>query len=222
MSWRNIFGVNAGNTGGGVLGGTFGVPSTGAANAPGTGPDGMNAGVLQPNSRAANAAAGVPYQLVPAYPPFVRLANSQDIVYFPRYRTLIFGGNGQAAATLPTQQWQFSLPTIILARTAAAIDASGAALPVGRGSLDLFKVQMFRAGSQQDLIDAGGGGNANPVALVLGSALLGTAANPALIQGNGLFVDTGSFLNCTVQTLVNNTEVHVTIWCLEEYGPARG
>lgn len=222
MSWRNTFRSMAGATMGAPVDAAFGVPSTGAGGSPGTGPDGMNAGVLQPNSRAANAAAGVPYQLVPAYPPFVRLANSPDIVYFPRFRTLVFGGNGVTAAVLATQQWQFSLPTIIIGRTAAAINASGAALPVGRNSLDLFKMQMFRSGSQQDLIDAGGGGNANPVALVLGSALVGDARQPALIQGNGLFVDTGSFLNCTVQTLIDSVEVCVTLLCIEEYGPARG
>lgn len=219
MSWKTIFGATGAPTMGSG-GSHLGAPSSGAAYAPGTGPGGMNAGELHPNSRAANMAAAVPYQLVPAYPPFVRLANSHDIVYFPRYRTLIFGGNGVVAGTT-TQQWQFSVPTIVIGRTAAAIDASGAALPVGRDSLDTFLVQMFRAGSTSDFLDAGGGGNANPSVPTLGSALLGTAAQPALIQGNGLFVDTGGFLNCTCQTLINNILVHVTIWCIEEYGPAR-
>lgn len=199
----------------------LGVPSTGGASRPGTGPGGIDEGQLQPNSRARNLEAGVPYQLVPAYPPFVRMANDPNIVYFPRFRTLTFGGNGVAAAQT-TQQFQFSLPTIILARTAAAIDASGAGLPVGRDSLDTFAVQFARTGSQSDLVDAGGGGAANPTFNALGSALLGTARLPGFFQGNGYFVDTGGFLNVTCQILINNIRVDITIWCLEEYGPSRG
>lgn len=215
--WQAYFG---GNTLGAA---PLGVPSSGAgAGSPGAGPNGINEGQLQPNSRAANMIAGVPYEFLPAYPPFVRIANSRDIVYFPRFRTMTYHGNGTAANTTVTNQFVFSLPTIIIARTAAAIDASGANLPIGRSSLDTFRAQMFRAGSQQDLIDAGGGGNQNPSTTVLGSSIFGTAAQPALIPGNGLFVDTAGFLNLTVTNLIANIEVHVTLWCLEEYGPARG
>lgn len=198
----------------------LGIPSAGSASTPGTG-GGANAGQLQPDARFRNVEAGVPYQLVPAYPPFVRLANDPRIVYFPRYRTLVFGGNGVAAAVLPVQTYLFSVPTIILARTGAAIDASDTALPVGRASLDTFRVQFFRGGATSDLIDAGSG-QAGATVLALGSTILGTAAQPALIQGNGLFCDNGMFLSVNCQTLINNIEAHITIWCLEEFGPARG
>jgi len=198
----------------------LGVPSTGQSSRPGTGPNAINATQLAPDSRAANMAAGIPYQMVPAYPPFVRLANSPDVVYFPRFRSLVFGGNGVAAATT-TQQVQFSVPTIILARTGSAYDASGAGLPVGRSSLQLFRVQFSRVGSQTDLIDAGAG-NVAPNITVLAENVLGTAALPGFIPGNGTFVDTGGFINVTCQILLNNTEAHVTLWCLEEYGPVRG
>lgn len=217
--WRNALGA----FGGGqplAQAPSLGVPSSGAVSRPGTG-GGIDAGQLEPHSRARAMEAGVDFQFVPAYPPFVRIANNPNIVYFARMRTMVFGGNGVAAATT-TQQYTFTYPTIVIARSGAAILADGATgLPVGRSSLDTFKVQMFRSGSMSDIFDAGAG-NAGPQTLALGSAVLGTAAQPALIQGNGLFVDTGGFLNVICQTLYANLEVHHTIWCLEEYGPARG
>lgn len=213
MSWRTTF-----SPGGH---GPLGVPTSGGNTNPGTGPDGINAGQLQPDSRGRNMGAGVPYQLVPAYPPFVRIANDPNIVYIVRFRTIVFGGNGVVAATT-TLPIYFSVPTIIIARTAAAYDASGAALPVGLNSLDLFKIQFARAGSSSDLIDAGAGGQQAPNITVLGSSIMGTGQLPALIPGTGLFVDTGSFLNVTCQILRANVEVNITVWSLEEYGPARG
>jgi hypothetical protein len=204
--------------------GPLGVPGTPSAT-PTTGPDGINRGQLRPDSRAQNMANDVPYQFVPCYPPFVRLANVEGIVYLPRFRVMVFGANGTAAATT-TQTYSFSNPTIVIGRSAAAILADGLDdLPVGRASLDTFKTQMFRSGpGSSDLIDAGAGGQSvtGPNVLTLGSALWGTAAQPALIQGNGLFVDTGGFLSVTCQTLFANLEVHTVIWCIEEYGPARG
>ena len=213
--WKTMFGGESG---------PLGVPGTPSAT-PTTGPDGINAGQLRPDSRAQNMAAGVPYQFVPCYPPFVRLANVQGIVYLPRFRVMVFGANGTAAGTT-TQTYSFSNPTIVIGRSAAAILADGVTdLRVGRASLDTFKTQMFRSGpGSSDLIDAGAGGQATtgPNVNTLGSALWGTAAQPALIQGNGLFVDTGGFLSVTCQTLYNNLEVHCVIWVIEEYGPARG
>lgn len=213
MSFREMFA----GTFGGSTAANFGVPSSGGS------PGIPGPGQLQPNSRAANVAAGMDYQLLPAYPPFVRLSTSSSVAYFVRFRTFIFHGNGTAANTTAQQQMSFSVPTIIIARTAAAILADAAALPVGRGSLDIFTFQLFRAGSNSDMIDAGAGGTATaPNVLTLGSAILGTAAQPALIPGNGLFVDTGSFLLASCTNLIANALVHVTLWCLEEYGPARG
>lgn len=208
--------------GGGPLATDLGVPSSGAGARPGTGPDGINAGQLEPNSRARNMDAGVPYQLVPVVPPFVRIANDPNIVYFYRSRTLTFFGNGIAINTQVTNQMQFSVPTVVIARTAAAVLPVGSNFDVGRNPLDSFMVQFFRAGSQSDLIDAGGGGVANPSLPVLGSALLGSAALPAYIPGNGIFLDTGSFLNVSAQNLIANVTVHITVHCIEEYGPARG
>ena len=115
----------------------LGAPSS-AVVSPGQAPNG---GQLEPNSRMSNIADGVPYQLVPAYPPFIRLANSKTVAYFPRYRSLRFGANGTVAGTT-TQLLQFSLPTIIFARTATAILADDSDLPVGRTGLQLSLIHI--------------------------------------------------------------------------------
>ncbi len=204
-----------------TFGSPFGVPSSGGPSSPGTG-GGQNQGQLEPFSRDRAMQQGMPFQLVPAYPPFVRIANDPNVVYYPRFRTIIFGGNAVVAGTT-TLQFQFSLPTIIIARTGWGFIADNVTgLPVGRTGLDTFRIQMFRAGSQSDLIDSGGGGNQNPAVNVIGSNVLGTAQLPALIPGCGLFVDTGGVLNTTCQILINNVEVHFTLWCIEMYGPASG
>lgn len=198
----------------------------GAANLglPSSGGQGLaqgGAGSLDPNTRADNVARGVPYQLVPAYPPWVRIANDPSIVYFPRLRTATFNAAGAAAGADATLTMIVSVPTIVLARTAAAVKTTGVALPVGWLPLDTFTAQVFRAGSSTDLVDAGWGG-ANPAVLAIGSAIFGSAAQPMLIPGNGLFIDTGGLLSCRVVTLLDAMRVDVTFWCLEEYGPARG
>lgn len=211
--WRDIFGRTGGMA-------NLGVPSSGANSTPGTA-GGQNAGQLEPNSRAANMAAGVPYQLVPAYPPFVRIANDPNVVYLPRFRTITFFGTGTAAGATATGQYQFQGPTIIFARTGAAFLPTGTVFDVGRNPLDSFRVQFFRTGAIQDFIDTGGA-NAGTSTQSLGSTILGTGQLPALIPGTGLFVDTGGFLNIAITALIANVTVDITIWCIDEYGPARG
>jgi hypothetical protein len=212
--WKDIFT----SSGKGPMGNpeTLGVPGTPHPN-PGDGPNGINAAQLEPNSRARNMASGMKYQLVPAYPPFIRIANDDRVLYFPRFRTLQFGGDGTTAGETFNDQWQFSLPTIVIARTAAAYSTADANLPVGRNSLDLFTAQMFRASGAQDLIDAGGGGNTGPNVQVLGSSVWGTGQLPALIPGTGLFVDTGSYLGVSGTILIADVLVHLTLWCVEEF-----
>lgn len=212
MSWRNLF-ANSGAS-------NWGVPSSGSASNPGTA-GGQNAGQLEPNSRMANMQAGVPYQLVPAYPPFVRIADNPNILYFPRFYTLTFFGTGTAANATAVGQFQFQNPTVILARTASAFLPTGTAFDVGRDPLTSFRAQFFRTGAIQDFIDTGGVG-AGPGQQSLASNIFGTAQLPALIPGTGVFVDTGGFLNVNLTALIANVTVDVTIWCIEEYGPARG
>lgn len=197
--------------------GNFGVPTTGGSVArPGP-------GELAPNSRAQNLEAGVDYQFVPVWPPFVRLANSPGIVYFPRFRTVIMGGNGALINATYNRPINFSVPTIVIARTGTAVVADNAtALQVGRSALDTFTVQMFRAGSNSDFIDAGAGADTAPNVQTLGGCILGSGGLPALIPGNGIFIDTGSYLTLAVTALLPNLLIHVDLWCIEEYGPARG
>lgn len=165
-------------------------------------------------------AEGVPYELVPVYPPFVRLANSDKLVYFPRYRSFTFGGNGLPAATTATQTLTTGLPTYIIAMTGSAYDASGAALPVGRTPLQLFEIQIFRGQGSTDLLTCGGGNQA-PGFNVIAENVLGTAALPGFIPCTGLFIDTGTPLNVTVEILVANVRADVTFWCIEEWGAPR-
>lgn len=209
-------GAQTPNFGGPLGSAEFGVPASGGGR-PGDG-NGQNGPVLVPNTRAGNMADGVPYSLVPCWPPFVRVANDRHIVYFPRQRTFTFGGNGVAAGVQSPVTLTFSLPTIVVWRTAAAILADGADLPVGRNSLDIFKTQFVRSGASQDLIDVGTTGTST---LTLGSALCGPAGFPAFFQGTGLFFDVGSQLQVACQTLIANAEVHITIGCFEEFGPGR-
>lgn len=218
--WKNSFAAN-----GQVPRDAFGVEDLGApamvsTGVPGSGPNGSNRGQLEPNSRIANIADGVPYQLVPAYPPFVRLANSRNVAYFPRFRSLTFGGSATAAGTT-TQLLQFSLPTIVFARSGSAFLADDTDLPVGRTGLQTFALQCQRTGGVGDLLDVGGG-NTGPSFLALAENLLGPAGLPALVPGMGWFFDTGTSLNTTVQILLDNVRADVTFWCIEEYGAPRG
>lgn len=220
-SWRNFLRPSAdGKIPADAFGAEdLGMPSSGGRAAPQAPSGGQNGYQLEPDSRARNMAEGMPYQLVPAYPPFVRLANNPNILYFPRFRTITFGGNGVAAATT-TQTIQFSLPTIVMARTGSAFLASDAALPVGRTALQTFALQFVRAGAMNDMVDTGAG-NSAPAFNAIAENLLGPASLPAFFPGTGLFFDTGSFLNVTCQILLASIRADITIWCLEEYGPGR-
>lgn len=211
--WNRIFGQS--HVGPQLAGPSWGAPGNAGGN------PSQGGGTLAPNSRAGNVAAGIEYQLVPAYPPFVRLANAPGIVYFPRFRTIQFNTAGAVAGNVGQLTYFFSCPTIVIARTAAAHTTTNAALPVGRDSLDCFAAQFTRQGAASDAIDAGGGGQ-NPAVLVTGSAILGSARQPALIQGNGLFFDTSYQLTVEVETFVDALQVDITIWCIEEFGPGRG
>lgn len=152
--------------------------------------------------------AGVPYRRVPIYPPFANLAADPRVVYMTRVRPFFFGG-AVAAGVQPPQQAAFSQPTIVYARSAAAIEATGGALPVGRGSLDTFS--SFMARTNGDSID----GTNTPI---LGSAILGTAGLPALYACNAIFFNAGSTLMINLTTLLANIRVDIVLWTIEEYG----
>lgn len=199
------------------LGTPFGVPGEGGGTQPGTA-GGQNAGQLRPHDRRGAIADGVEYRRVPVWPPFANLAADNRIAYQVRFRWITFGGNTIAAGAMPPANFLFDKPTIVLGRVAAAIDASGAALAVGRNSLDTFSSFWIRVGSN-DAIDATQPAMGTPM---LGSAMYGTAQLPALFPGNGLFFDRSGAVQVNITTLINNIRVDVGILCLEEYGPPRG
>lgn len=195
----------------------LGVPGQGGGDRPGTA-DGMNAGQLQPHDRRGAIMDGVEYKRVPVWPPFANLAADNRIAYQVRFRWMTFAGNGVAAGAQAPQNFLFSQPTIVLGRVAAAIDASGAALPVGRLSLDTFTSFWVRIGGN-DAIDATQPAMGTPM---LGSAMYGSAQLPALMPGNGLFFDRGAAVQVNLTTLIANIRADVGIICLEEFGPPRG
>ena len=193
----------------GDLGDPYGVPGQRQAAAPSPGQ-----GAPAPWQREDAMQQGVPYRRVPIWPPFANLARDPNVLYLIRFRPLLFGGNGVAAATLAPQQINFSQPTIVFARSAAAVIADYATgLPVGMNSLDTFASTFSR--TQGDQLD----GTTTPIS---GSAIYGNGRMPALYAGNGLFFNNGSTLivNCT--TFLNNVRVDIVLWTIEEYGTPRG
>lgn len=203
---------------GGLNASDFGAPGPSPGHAQG-GQSGINQNSLDPNSRAENMANGIPYQLVPVYPPFVRMANDPNIVYFPRYRSFRFGANGTVAGTT-TQTMNTGLPTYVIAMTGTAFDAGNAALPVGRTSLQLFSFQISTGQGSQDLLTVGGG-NTTPNFNVVAENILGTGGLPGFVPCTGLFIDTATPLNVTCQILRDNVQADITFWCIEEWAAPR-
>lgn len=188
--------------------GDYGVPGQGRPGAPEPG------GAPTPWQRSDAQQKGVQYRRVPIWPPFANLARDPNVLYLIRNRPLVFGGAGVVAGTLAPQQLPFSQPTIVFARTAAAVIADfKTGFPVGMNPLDSFAAQIQR--TTGDLLD----GTSTPI---LGSALWGKATLPALYAGNGLFFNNGSTLIVTVQTLMDNVRADLVFWTIEEYGPAAG
>jgi len=192
----------------------FGVPGGLQNTNPGTGPGGINAGTLHPYSRRDGHANGEIWERTPIYPPFAKM--NQNCVYQPKTYTLIFGGNAVAAGVQLAQQLRFSnRPVIVYGRTAQAWLADGADLPVGRTEGTIWKSRINRTGQITDLIDVVPNSTSAQVA---GGCLFGVAGLPNLFAGNGLFFDTGYWMDVEVQTLIDNVEVHITFFTIEEYG----
>lgn len=162
-----------------------------------------------PWQRQAAIEAGIPYRRVPIWPPFANLARDPSVVYMVRLRPIFFGGNGVAAGALPQQPLQFSQPTIVFARTAAAFRADDVGLPVGRHSLETFSAFIQRTNG--DALDGG-------TTPIIARAIFGDGSNPALYAANGLFFNNGTNISVNVTTLLANVLVHIVLWTIEEYG----
>jgi len=184
--------------------GDWGVP--GSATGPSPSP---NPGQGGAHSKRDLLWEGVKYRRVPVYPPFANLALDPNVVYMVRLRPLFFGGSGIVAGVLAPQQYQFSQPTIVIARSAAAYDAANGALPVGRSEATTWGA-FFQRVNGMDNLDGG----TDPI---VGGAGFGSGGEPTLYPGNGLFFDKGSSLTVTCQIFRNDIRVCIVVWCLEEY-----
>ncbi len=143
---------------------------------------------------------------VPAYLPTLTLPTGPSIGLMPRDRPLTFTFSG--AATTPNA-FQFDIPTTVFALTAACVTTDGSGLPVGRSSLDMFRIQLTRSNGDKFTSD-----------LALGSTICGTAANPRLIGPSGWMFNNGS----TMQVLVQNlfavpVSIDIVCYSVEVRGP---
>ncbi len=168
-----------------------------------------NPGQGGPHSKADALAEGIKYRRVPIYPPFANLALDPRVIYMARLRALFFGGNGSAAQTFAPDTYQFSLPTIVIGRSAGAYLADDVALPFGRTQGTIWGGFFQRVGGNDNL-----DGGTTPI---VGEAAFGTGSAPMLYPGNGIFFDKGSSLSLTVASLIDNARIEVVIWCVEEY-----
>ncbi len=174
---------------------------------------GSGRGAPMPWQRDDAMQQGIEYRRVPIWPPFANLAKDPNVLYLIRYRPLLFGGNGIAAAALAPQTIRFSQPTIVFARSAAAVIADYATgFPVGMNPLDSFGATFSRpTGDQLD----------GTTTAISGSALYGNGRFPALYAGNGLFFNNGSDLIVNLTTFMANVRVDIVLWTIEEYGTPR-
>lgn len=104
---------------------------------------------------------------------------------------------------------QIDIPATLYGLTGAAVDSTGAALPVGLDPLDTFLVRFEH--NNGDRIDT---------QAALGSAMLGTAKFPALLGGPAWHFDRGSSINIGITPLRSNLRIYVVAWMMEYRGPA--
>lgn len=178
----------------------FGAPSN--PNFPG-------GGFPQPSAMAVpgweDFAAGK-WTQIPAYLPTLTLPTGPSIGLMPRDRPLTFTFTGAASSN---NAFQFDIPTTVFAVTAACVTTDGSGFPIGRNSLDMFRLQFTRANGDKFTSD-----------LALGSTICGTAANPRLVGPSGWMFNNGS----TMQVLVQNlfavpVTIDIVFFTVEVRGP---
>lgn len=139
--------------------------------------------------------------------PLVFIPISDRIATQPRLRTITV--TNQAANTEVNSFVQVDIPSTVYALSAAAATTDASALPVGRASLDTFRVR-FEHNTGDRLTPTAG----------LGSAICGTAQFPAKIGGAGWVFDRGGTVLVGVTPLVANMTIDVTLWIIEIRGPS--
>lgn len=107
-----------------------------------------------------------------------------------------------------SDSWSFPFPTVIYGLSAAAVDTTGAALPVGLDPRDTFLVRLsYNSQESFQTIPA------------LGSAVFGTASLPRLVGGPAYWVDRGATVQIAVTPLRSNLRITLVAWAIETRGP---
>jgi hypothetical protein len=188
---------------------TYGMPGqTGIGITPGNPIQGGAAINMPDRAQMGGHGGGLPpWQRVPIYPPQILLSTNKYVGHETRYYgagILNIAANTQTTATV-----QFDTPCIIFAMTGAAFDTQAGALPIGTAALDTFIIALEHSN-----------GNRLTTTARLGSTILGTAAQPGLIGGNGWVFDRGSTMVMLITPLRANMRIDVNLLCVEERGPS--
>ena len=162
---------------------------------------------LNPPSNAQRAQQGTPWYREQVFYPTPWFPAGQNIGLQLRIRPLTI--LNQAAGANVLQTIQFDIPTSVYAITAAAVDTTGAALPVGLSSLDTFTVQFQHTN-----------GDLYSTLPALGSPVCGDGGNFALLGGPGWSQDRGTSILVTAQPLRANLRIDIVLWGIEARGPA--
>lgn len=187
----------------------YGMPAVpGVSVTPGS-PVSGGAAIQMPNRAQMGGAGGdmPPWQRVPIYPPQVLLSTNKYV----GHETRLYGAGilNIAAGTETTATVQFDTPCIVAMASGTAIETAGAGLPVGRAALDTFLIALEHSN-----------GNRLTTSARLGSTVLGSAAQPAMIPGNGWVFDRGSTAVFLITPLIANLRIDINLWCIEERGPS--
>ena len=113
-----------------------------------------------------------------------------------------------AVGTTVIRTIQIDIPYVVYAFTGGAVNSDGSALPNGMNPLDTFTVQfVHNTGDRLDTLPA------------LASCLIGTAAQPCVLGGNGWNFDRGGTIQILVTPLRQNLRIDVCTWGIEVRGP---
>ena len=183
-------------------------PSQAQGGAPWPAPPSAQA-ALSPSTFASYAQnPDVRWTRVQAYYPYLTLPNAAFIAIKPL--DLVVSCSGNAANTsYANQQVTLPVPSVVFATTAACVDTTGTALPVGLSSLDCFTIDIVMSNNDKKM-----------TAAALGSAVLGTAQRPRLIGPTGWMADMGQSFNLTITPLRSNLRIDVVLLAACIYGPA--
>ena len=123
---------------------------------------------------------------------------------------------GRELVSLPTQVMtiMFDLPTVVVARSASVLDTLDPMRRLPNGGLKLFRARLENSnGDRKDMSYGIPASISGPT----GESVWGSGSRPAVITG-GMFFQTGSSLTIHCTPRVQDIEVELTFWCLEQFG----